>query len=209
MKVIFTHRIFVLMAIVLLNVGCDNDSVPGNKPVIETTLPKSDSSKLVITNPNFVIAPVEYSTLNEKALNLLSKFEFDAWGDMLSDNVTYAFPDGDVDTRTTLKGKDAVLAWWKQWKEKSGIESMTMSEFNHTPINVVSPIKGGATMGIYDIAYFSNKMIFKGKTAALRMNFVAHFNADKKIDRYNTYYDRSVIIKASGKNILEELKTQK
>ena len=86
---------------------------------------------------------------------------------------------------------------------------MTMSEFNHTPINVVSPIKGGATMGIYDITYFSNKMVFKGKTIAIRMNFVAHFNADKKIDRYNTYYDRSIIIKASGKNILEEIKPDK
>ncbi|MEO9033715.1 MAG: hypothetical protein ABI285_10775 [Ginsengibacter sp.] len=91
----------------------------------------------------------------------------------------------------------------------AGIGSMTMSEFNHTPINVVSPIKGGATMGIYDITYFSNKMVFKGKTIAIRMNFVAHFNADKKIDRYNTYYDRSIIIKASGKNILEEIKLKK
>jgi len=33
---------------------------------------------------------------------------------------------------------------------------------------------------------------------------VTHFNADKKIDRYVTYYDRSVIIKATGKNVLEK-----
>ncbi len=204
----FTRSIFISMAIVLFNIGCNSETIPANQPVFETTS-KSDSSKLRITNPNFVIAPAEYSKLNEKALNLLSKFEFDSWGEMLSDNVTYTFPDGDVETRTTLKGKNAVQAWWKQWKEKSGIVSMTMSEFNHTPINVVSPIKGGATMGIYDITYFSNQMVFKGKPVALRMNFVAHFNADKKIDRYNTYYDRSVIIKASGKNILEEIKPKK
>ena len=209
MKVIFKRRLYVFMAICLLNSGCNNDSIPSNDPIIDTTSHKPDPSALVVSNPNFVIAPAEYSTLNEKALLHLAKFEFDAWGEMLSDNVIYAFPDGDVDTRTSLKGKDAVLAWWKQWKQKSGIESMAMTEFNHTPINVISPIKGGATMGIYDIAYFSNKMVFKGKTAALRMNFVAHFNADKKIDRYNTYYDRSVIIKASGKNILEELKPKK
>ena len=39
--------------------------------------------------------------------------------------------------------------------------------------------------------------------------FSIHFNADKKIDRYVTYYDRSVIIKATGKNILEETKGAK
>ena len=48
-----------------------------------------------------------------------------------------------------------------------------------------------------------------GKTVALRMNFIAHFNADKKIDRYTTYYDRSVIIKTMGKNMLEEIKVKK
>lgn len=39
--------------------------------------------------------------------------------------------------------------------------------------------------------------------------FSIHFNADKKIDRYVTYYDRGVIIKATGKNILEETKAAK
>jgi hypothetical protein len=40
------------------------------------------------------------------------------------------------------------------------------------------------------------------------MNFIVHFNANKKIDRYITYYDRSVIIKASGANYLETNKTK-
>ncbi len=61
-------------------------------------------------------------------------------------------------------------------------------------------------MSIYDLAYVSNKMVMSGKTINLRMNFSVHFNADKKIDRYTTYYDRSVIIKAMGRNMLEEIK---
>jgi hypothetical protein len=30
------------------------------------------------------------------------------------------------------------------------------------------------------------------------MNFIAHFNKDKKIDRYFTYYDRQPIVEAMG-----------
>ena len=188
-----------------LSTGCNNAA-----PVKEEA--KTETAAIVnasVTNPNFEIAPLEYAELAEKAMNHIAKFEFDAWGDMLADNVVYTFPDGDVDTRTKLEGKANVVGWWKSWKEKSGVKSMSMSEFNHFPINVTGEPKGGALKGVYDFAYFSNKMVFGGKAVSLRMNFITHFNAEKKIDRYTTYYDRSVIIKATGKNMLEELKTKK
>lgn len=188
--------------------GCSN-----NAPAKEETVTKENAAgsppPASVTNPLFSIAPTEYAELSEKALNHISKFEFDVWAEMLADNVVYAFPDGDVDTRTKLEGKAAVVGWWKNWKEKSGIQSMTMSEFNHFPLNVTAQPKAGALMGNYDFVYFSNKMVFAGKPVSLRMNFAIHFNADKKIDRYITYYDRSVIIKATGKNVLEEIKPSK
>ena len=192
---------------VLFFMGCNTAA-----PAKDETVGKDTSTVLTtaaVSNPNFSIASLEYSELCEKALNHLSRFELDAWGDMMADNVVYFFPDGDVDTRTKLEGKAAVVGWWKAWKEKSGIESMTMSEFNHFPLNVTAQPKGGALVGNYDFVYFSNKMVFAGKPLALRMNFAVHFNADKKIDRYITYYDRSVIMKATGRNILEELKDKK
>lgn len=197
-------KIFPLAAITIvamLFAGC-NDTAPAK----EETVTPTETVTTAVTNPNFSIAPAEYATLSEQSLMHLAKFEFDAWEATLSDNVLYTFPDGDVDTRTKLEGKAAVVGWWKGWKEKSGIESMTMTEFNHFPLNVTVQPKGGALMGNYDFVYFSNKMVFAGKPVALRMNFAIHFNADKKIDRLTTYYDRSVIIKATGKNILEEMK---
>ena len=184
--------------------GCNAAS-----PAKEETATATETVATEVTNPNFSIAPAEYATLSEQSLMHLAKFEFDAWEATLADNVIYTFPDGDIDTRTKLEGKAAVIGWWKGWKEKSGIESMTMTEFNHFPLNVTAQPKGGALMGIYDFVYFSNKMVFAGKPVAVRMNFAIHFNADKKIDRYITYYDRSVIIKATGKNILEEMKQKK
>ncbi len=193
-----------LLTAALFAAGCNTAT-----PVKEETVTPAATVSTAVTNPNFSIAPVEYADLSEKAMGHFAKFEYDAWADMLADNVVYAFPDGDVDTRTKLEGKAAVVAWWKSWKEKSGTESMTLSEFNHFPLNVTAQPKGGALMGNYDFCYFSNKMMVAGKPVALRMNFIAHFNADKKIDRYTTYYDRSAIIKTMGKNMLEEIKVKK
>ena len=193
-----------ILIAVMFAAGCNTAT-----PAKEETMAQTATVTTAVTNPNFSIAPVEYASLSEQSIMHLAKFEFDAFEATLADNVIYTFPDGDVDTRTKLEGKAAVVGWWKGWKEKSGIKSMTMTEFNHFPLNVTEQPKGGALMGNYDFVYFSNKMVFAGKPVALRMNFAIHFNADKKIDRYITYYDRSVIIKATGKNILEEMKQKK
>lgn len=204
MKKIKILPLAAVTILVMLLAGCSDTA-----PAKEETVTPTEAVTKAVTNPNFSIAPEEFSTLSEKSLMHLGKFEFDAWEATLADDVIYTFPDGDVDTRTKLEGKAAVVGWWKGWKEKSGIESMTMSELNHFPLNVTAQPKGGAVTGNYDFVYFSNKMVFAGKPVSLRMNFAIHFNADKKIDRYVTYYDRSVIIKATGKNLLEEMKATK
>lgn len=152
---------------------------------------------------NYKIAPQEYAAIAEKALNHLTKLDIDAWGKMLADNVEYTFPDGDIDTRTKLVGKKAVMEWWTNYKNTSGIESMTAEEVNLIPLTATGAMKGGANSGTYVFSYFSNKMVFKTGSTAVRMNFVAHFNDAKQIDRYVTYYDRTPIIKVSGKNFLE------
>ena len=204
-KIFFS--IATIAVAVLIFTGCNTTATTKDETEGKDT--STVVTTVAVTNPNFSIAPQEYAELSEKALNLFAGFQFDAWADMMADNVEYTFPDGDVDTRTKLEGKAAVVGWWKAWKEKSGIESMTMSEFNHFPLNVTAQPKGGALVGNYDFVYFSNKMVFAGKPLALRMNFAVHFNADKKIDRYVTYYDRTVIMKATGRNMLEELKEKK
>ena len=198
----------IVLSVVFSIGGCNNTDAVKEEPKQEEAV--AAATPAAVTNPNFSIAPVEYAELSEKALGHIAKFEFDAWAEMLADNVAYTFPDGDVDTRTRLEGKAAVVGWWKNWKEKSGVESMTMSEFNHFPLNVTTQPKAGALMGNYDFVYFSNKMVFAGKAVSVRMNFAVHFNADKKIDRYTTYYDRTPIVKAmGGRSILEEMKIKK
>ena len=202
-KKLFLPIAAITFAAVFSN-GCNNDKAASNAPAV-----KGDTvSTAVVTNPNVSLAPVEYSELSEKSLQLLANQDYDAWANMLADDIVYAYPDGDMDTRTKITGKDAVVNWWKKSKE-SGMESMTLTDFNHTPINAIRQLKAGAPTGIYDIVYFTNKMIIHGKPLSIRMNFSVHFNADKKIDRYYGYYDRSAIINATGKNALNDLKPKK
>lgn len=164
----------------------------------------STSTKVQAQAANYEIAPQEYVDLSEKALNQVIKFEFDAWAAMLADDVEFWFPDGDNNTRTKLVGKKAVIDWWKNWKATSGIKSMTMDEAVFLPVNALKPTAGSKLTGNLVISYFSNKMEFAAGAGNLRMNFVTHFNANKKIDRYITTYDRTVIIKAMGRDILQK-----
>ncbi|MBO0937196.1 hypothetical protein J2I47_11615 [Fibrella sp. HMF5335] len=182
--------------------GCDTVSTTETQPPADTLL--------AITNPLFTIAPTDYSTLAERSINHLAAFDFSAWEATLADDVAYDFPDGDQNTRTKLLGKATVVNWWRNFRHQSGIESMTMSEFNHFPLKVTGQAKGGASTGIYVLSYFTNALVFRGKATGVRMNFVLHFNAEKKIDRYVTYYDRTPIIAAmGGRNLLAEVKLKK
>jgi hypothetical protein len=155
-------------------------------------------------NSSYTIASPQYAVLAEKSLDFLTSFDFESWGTLLSDSVEYNFPDGDINTRTVLKGKKTLLAWWKNYKNESGLESMSLENANYLPINTTVDIKDGLKPGTYVYSYFSNKMVYKGSGLAVRMNFVFHFDQAKMIDNITTYYDRTPIIKAmNGKNYLD------
>lgn len=186
---------FSAIAALLFAIAC-------NAPAAEKPAPAAPAA-----NSDVALAPVEYADLNKKALEHLTKFEFDAWGAMLADTVQYNFPNGDIETRTKLVGKQAVLDWWKNWHKTSGIQYMSTDRLVQFSLDVSKPpaaMPNGLT-GVFTYAYFSNKMVINGSNVAIRMNFIVHFNKDKKIDRYFTYYDRQPIVEAmGGKNILKE-----
>lgn len=156
-----------------------------------------------VVNPDYEIASSEYSNLAVKALNHFTSFEFDSWESMLSEDVDFYFPDGDAGTRTILKGKTNVLNWWRDWKNTSGVQSMTYKNHVDMPINAKETMAYSGFTGVLVLSYFSNEIVFNEGTVNLRMNIVTHFNEDNLIDRYYTYYDRTKIVELMKKNILE------
>ena len=170
--------------------GCDSESL---------------DSSTTTENARYEIASDEYIDLTLEALDHLSGFDIDAWGTMLADDVEYYFPDGDSGTRTTLTGKEAVVNWWKNWIETSGIESMTITQPDLIPVRINNEVLNYSQLtGVFVLSYFSNELVYSGgNTVNLRMNFAVHFNEDSLIDRYYTYYDRTPIIEAMNENVLD------
>lgn len=155
---------------------------------------------------SFSTASSAYRILAEKSLDLMAKFDLETWSSMLSDSVVYYFPDGDGKTGKKLMGKTAVLAWWKNYIAVSGIKSMSIENASYVPIYIEKKERAGVLPGTQVIAYFSNKMMYENGTITVKMNFIIHFDKNKMIDGYYTYYDMTPINKMEkDKNIVINL----
>ncbi len=152
---------------------------------------------------NYEVASERYSELNEQALNRMAALDYDAWGEMLSDDVQYYFPDGDADTRTILTGKEEVVNWWKNWKANSSIEKMSFTNPVYIPVRANKELNYSGLTGVIVLSYVSNEMVYNGQPVEVRMNIATHFNKDSLIDRIYTYYDRTPILNTVNANLLE------
>jgi ketosteroid isomerase-like protein len=174
--------------------------------IASTTTYAQPATKAQAANPNYEIASPEYSKLAVEALTYFTSMDIDKWLSMMSDDVEYNFPDGDEGTRTKLTGKKAVADWWNNWKKTSGVKSMTFEKHVEIPVNSKDINPSTGLSGVSVIMYYSTNIDINGTPLRLRMNVTAHFNKDKKIDRYYTYFDRTKIVQAMGTNILEKKK---
>jgi hypothetical protein len=152
------------------------------------------------SSESFRPAAPTYGILAEKSLDLLASFDFDTWSTMLSDSVVCYFPDGDLKTCTKLSGKAAVISWGQNYLKQSGLRSMSIENAQYIPINVTKT-KREEMAGTQVIAYVSNKMVFDSGAISVRMNVLIHFDRNKLIDRYYTYYDNTPILNTLHSNL--------
>ncbi|MGB7786813.1 MAG: hypothetical protein WBL27_11985 [Salinimicrobium sp.] len=184
-------KMLLLMCAVFLLFSCN-----GERKEKKEEKPATDQS-------NYEVASEKFSDLSEEALNRMAALDFDGWGEMLSDDVQYFFPDGDAETRTILEGKEEVVNWWKNWKKDSSIEEMTITNPVFIPVKANQKLNYSGLTGVIVLSYFSNEMVYNGQPVSVRMNFATHFNEDSLIDRYYTYYDRTPILNTVEANLLE------
>lgn len=164
---------------------------------------KEQDRKIAPDQSNYEVASEKFSDLNDEALDRMSSLDFEAWGEMLADNVEYYFPDGDADTRTVLKGKKNVIDWWKNWKNNTGIDTMKFTDRVHIPVEANKKLNYSGLTGVIVISYFSNEMIYNGQPVHIRTNVAVHYTEDSLIDRFYTYYDRTPILEVVNANVLD------
>ncbi len=152
----------------------------------------------------FEIAPQEYVDITKKAMAHIENFEFPQWYTMLSDDFEFYLPDGDEGTRTSIIGKKANMEFWNSYQEKSGNTKMIVTNPVYLPVVAKKELNYTKLSGVIVLAYFSNEFHYGNEKANVRMNWGFHFNADKKIDKIYTYYDRTPIIEAAKRNFLSK-----
>ena len=155
-------------------------------------------------NSGFEIASDEFVVLAAEALGHVEKFAWPDFYEMLSEDVEYYLPDGGPKTRTSLIGKESVMAFWDSYEEKSGNTNIVLSDAVHLPVISKKELAYTKIAGVLVLSYFTLDMEYGQEKVDIRMNWGMHFNADKKIDRIYTYYDRTPIIEAAKRNLLSK-----
>jgi hypothetical protein len=142
-------------------------------------------------------ASQEYADLVQKTLDLLTEFDLETWKEYLADDIIWYWPDGTSQTRNTITGKDALISWWKNWKETTGGQ-LTFENNTFLPIKVNKPSNYYKLVGTGVIAYTDLTISIQDKSTSVRQNMVFMFNDDKKVSHALLYYDRTGIIELTN-----------
>ena len=65
-------------------------------------------------------ASQEYADLVQTFYALMADFNLDSWKEYLADDIAWYWPDGSSETRHKIIGIDNLIAFWENWKEKTG-----------------------------------------------------------------------------------------
>ena len=147
--------------------------------------------------PMLELASEEYSDLVQKTFDLLSEFDLETWQEYLADNVEWFWPDGNSETRHSIKGKDELVSWWKNWKETTSGE-LVFTNNSFLPLKINKPSNHYKLVGTGVISYTDLTISIGDKSTSVRQNIVFMFNNDKKISHALLYYDRTGIIELTN-----------
>ena len=147
--------------------------------------------------PLLEAASQEYANIVQKTLELMSTFEHDAYGEHMADDIIWYWPDGDSNTRHTIKGKNELISWWKNWQETTG-GKMTFTNTTFLPIKVNKPSNYYKLVGTGVLSYVDLTISLQDKSTSVRQHIVFMFNDDKKITHALLYYDRTGIIELTN-----------
>ena len=155
---------------------------------------KKENAEVVEAEPPVLeSASQEYADIVLKMYDHMSNFDHDGYGALMADDITWYWPDGGADTRHSIKGKDSVIAFWKNWQETTG-GKMTFSKNTLLPIKVNKPTNYYKAVGSGVLAYTDITIAIKDQSTTVRQHAVMMFNDDMKISNVFLYYDRTGIL---------------
>ena len=127
-------------------------------------------------------ASSEYLVLAQKALTYQADFRLNDWSSLLAEDVEYDLPAGDSLRR--LRGKVAVLAHWRAWKDSHRVREVRLSGFTILPVLSPRAQPLADLPGVYvPVACRRRVTYLSGQVREEPLSQWMHFDEDKLIDR--------------------------
>jgi hypothetical protein len=134
-----------------------------------------------------------YAIIVEESLNILQDFDFDELDTYFANDVEWYWPNGGMESRSIIKGKQNVINYWKDWRATSGVESMQFYNSDFMPLKTNKSNDQYNIVGVVVLYYGDITIYGKAGSTTVRQHMVFSFNKDKKIQKVFSYYDRTGI----------------
>ncbi len=129
-------------------------------------------------------APDHYVVLAQKALTYQADGQYEAWAELLAEDVT-CYPPAEDSTALPMAGKADLLAYWHQWKDTYGVREVRLSDFSLESVGeeTVRPPRLADRPGVYVSAAYQRQLTYdSGKRVARPESLWLHFDDDQRID---------------------------
>lgn len=165
---------------------------------------KKETALEAMDQPAAVAASDEYGEIVASSLDRFENLDFAGMIENYTDDLQWLWPDGTAETRSVIKGKDSLLAFWNNYKEMSGLKKMSFTNRNLMPLQVNRPTNYYKVKGTVVLYYGDIDAVYENETVSVRQHIVYGFNEDKKINRIFLYYDRTDWMAMGGTSISSE-----
>lgn len=154
---------------------------------------ENEIAEVSIEQPAVEAASEKYADIVEECLNIMQDFNFDGLGTYLADDVQWYWPNGGMETRSIINGKENVIKFWKNWRATSGVESMQFYNSDFMPLRTNRSTDHYNIVGTVVLYYGDITIYGKAGSTIVRQHLVFSFNDNDKIQKIFSYYDRTGI----------------
>ena len=148
--------------------------------------------------PALEAASDAYAEIVTASLDKFSNLDYAGMMENLTDDVEWLWPNGTAETRSIIKGKDSLQAFWESYESMSGLKAMKFTNRSMMPLTINESSNYYNVTGTVVLYYGDIDTYYENDTISVRQHIVYTFNDDMKINRMFLYYDRTDWMAMSG-----------
>jgi len=105
---------------------------------------ENEVAEVTIEQPAVEAASQKYADIVQESLNVMQDFNFDGLGTYFANDVQWYWPNGGMETRSIIKGKENVINFWKTCNSTTLI--LCLLKLTNQLINIMSLVLSYCTM---------------------------------------------------------------